>query len=113
MTLDSERKRAVEWAYEFLGRLADPRRSKRVPSEVRFEAYSIHRHFPQPLEMAGWDGRQLLGGATAPVPPACAECGGVPGNEDNTIVQGGEASGCPLCCDDASFAKEERRAGRR
>ena len=49
MTIDCERKRAVEMAYDFLGRLMDPSQTKRVPSEIRQEARRVLRHYPHSI----------------------------------------------------------------
>lgn len=51
MTLPNERYRAVENAREFLRDLVDPKKTPRVPKEVRKNAYWVLRHFPSDFDM--------------------------------------------------------------
>ncbi len=52
MTLPDERYRAVMWAKRFLIELATDRtKYPRVPKQVRQEAFSIMRHFPNDWDM--------------------------------------------------------------
>jgi hypothetical protein len=51
MTLPYERFRAVKSAREFLGDLIDPRKTPRVPKEVRKRALFVLRHYPLDHEM--------------------------------------------------------------
>ena len=46
MTLPIERSRSIRHAREFLLDLMDPKKTPKVPKEVRERAYSILRHFP-------------------------------------------------------------------
>ena len=46
MTLPDERYRAVIYAEKFLQELLDPKKTPRVPKEIRQRAYSILRHYP-------------------------------------------------------------------
>jgi hypothetical protein len=46
MTLPNERYRAINQAREFLRKLIDPSKTKRVPRVIREEAYWVLRHFP-------------------------------------------------------------------
>lgn len=49
MTLPFERKNSIKAAREFLLKLIDPSKSKRIPREIRREAGSILRHYPWDL----------------------------------------------------------------
>jgi hypothetical protein len=52
MTLPDERYRAVMWAERFLQELAhDTKKYPRISKQVRREAYSIGRHFPNTWDM--------------------------------------------------------------
>jgi hypothetical protein len=52
MTLPDERYRAVIWAGKFLQELAnDTKKYPRISKQVRREAYSIARHFPNSWDM--------------------------------------------------------------
>ena len=52
MTLPDERYRAVMWAKRFLTELAtDSKKYPRISKQVRQEAYSIMRHFPNDWDM--------------------------------------------------------------
>jgi len=55
MTLPFERKRAVTNTEQFLKGLLDPKKTPRVPSNVRREAASLLKHYPraQEMEMVG------------------------------------------------------------
>ena len=46
MTLPDERFRSVIAAKNFMNDLLDPKKTPRVPKEVRQRAYSILRHYP-------------------------------------------------------------------
>jgi hypothetical protein len=46
MTLPDERFRSVIAAKNFMADLLDPKKTPRVPKEVRQRAYSILRHYP-------------------------------------------------------------------
>ena len=52
MTLPDERYRAVLWAEEFLESLVDPKRTPRVPKEIREQARRILRHYPDEWHLA-------------------------------------------------------------
>jgi DNA-binding protein Fis len=51
MTLPDERYRAVKWAEEFLLKLSDPKQTPRIPKEIRQQAWSILRHYPNNRDM--------------------------------------------------------------
>jgi hypothetical protein len=51
MTLPDERYRAVKWAEEFLLKLSDPKQTPRIPKEIRQQAWSILRHYPNNWDM--------------------------------------------------------------
>jgi hypothetical protein len=51
MTLPDERTRAVRQAREFLISLLDPKKTPKVPKEIRKQAYSALRHFPSDLHI--------------------------------------------------------------
>ncbi len=52
MTLPDERYRAVMWAERFLRELAhDTKKYPRISKQVRQEAYSIMRHYPNAWDM--------------------------------------------------------------
>jgi hypothetical protein len=46
MTIPSERYRAIQKAREFLRDLLDPKKTPKVPKEIRRQAGSVLRHFP-------------------------------------------------------------------
>ena len=52
MTLPVERTRSVQYAADFLLRLAQPAFTKRVPKAVRDEARRILRHYPTAYDLA-------------------------------------------------------------
>ena len=60
MTIPIERIWAVEGAREFLGRLADPKETQRIPYKIRREARFLRKHFPHPkLDFANiWSGKE-------------------------------------------------------
>jgi hypothetical protein len=49
MTMPSERARAINYAREFLRDLLDPKKTPRVPREIRVRAYRVLRHYPWSL----------------------------------------------------------------
>lgn len=51
MSLPDEKYRAVQNAREFLRDLLDPKKTPRVPKEIRKNAYWVLRHFPADYEM--------------------------------------------------------------
>lgn len=51
MTLPDERYRAVKWAEQFLLELSDPKKTPRIPKELRQRAWSILRHYPGEYDM--------------------------------------------------------------
>lgn len=51
MTLPYERVQAIRLAGDFLSRLTDNYKIRRVPEEVRDEAQLILRHFPSPVDV--------------------------------------------------------------
>jgi hypothetical protein len=52
MTLPDERYRAVQAAAEFLWELGDPKKTPRVPADIRRRARGIMRHFPSRYDMS-------------------------------------------------------------
>ena len=46
MTLPDERYRAIIWSKNLCEELLDPKKTPRVPKEIRQQAYSVLRHFP-------------------------------------------------------------------
>ena len=51
MTLPDERYRAVIWARGLLHDLCDPTKTPRVPKNIRQQAYSALRHYPNDWDM--------------------------------------------------------------
>jgi len=51
MTLPDERYRAVKYAREFLRSLLDPKKTPKVPRDIRRQASAVLRHFPADFEM--------------------------------------------------------------
>lgn len=49
MTMPDERGRAVVHAYQFLLDLLDPKKTPKVPKEIRRRASSVLRHYPSSL----------------------------------------------------------------
>ena len=47
MTLPDERYRAIKWAEQLCQDLMDPKKTPRVPRDIRRRAYSVLRHFPE------------------------------------------------------------------
>ena len=46
MTLPDERYRAIKYTEKFLTDLLDPKKTPRVPKDIRQRAYSLLRHYP-------------------------------------------------------------------
>jgi hypothetical protein len=46
MTLPDERYRAIKYTEQFLTDLLDPKKTPRVPKDIRQRAYSCLRHYP-------------------------------------------------------------------
>ena len=57
MTMPSERKRAVNNTRQFLADLMDPKKTPRVPSAIREEAYHCLKHYPDEYYMEQWEER--------------------------------------------------------
>jgi hypothetical protein len=51
MTLPYERTNAVNWAREFLYDLLDPKKTPRIPKDIRRRAGSILKHYPTEYDM--------------------------------------------------------------
>lgn len=51
MTLPYERRSAVDRTRYFLYDLLDPKKTPRVPKQIREEAYRCLKHYPLPYEM--------------------------------------------------------------
>lgn len=47
MTLPDERYRSLKWTRDFLEDLLDPKKTPRVPRDIRKQAYSCLRHYPE------------------------------------------------------------------
>lgn len=52
MTLPDERYRAVKWAENFLLDLTDPKKTPRISKDIRRQAWSILRHYPNKYDMS-------------------------------------------------------------
>ena len=52
MTLPDERYRAVKWAEDFLLELTDPKKTPRISKDIRRQAWSILRHYPNKYDMS-------------------------------------------------------------
>ena len=63
MTLPYERKNAVIHTEQFLLDLCNPKKTPRVPSEIRRRARSCLRHYPlaHHMDMAGKDAPKIFG----------------------------------------------------
>jgi hypothetical protein len=51
MTLPNERLNSVNKARQFLKDLLDPKKTPKVPRDVRHRAYEVLKHFPAEYEM--------------------------------------------------------------
>lgn len=51
MTIPSERTRAVLYTQDFLMDLLDPKKTPRVPKEIRRRASALLRHYPSDYDM--------------------------------------------------------------
>ncbi len=51
MTLPYERTNAVNWTREFLYDLLDPKKTPRIPKEIRQRARSLLKHYPTEYDM--------------------------------------------------------------
>lgn len=51
MTLPDERSRSVRQAREFLRDLLDPKKTPRIPKEIRRRAYYALKHFPSDMDI--------------------------------------------------------------
>lgn len=51
MTLPNERSRAIHNTREFLRALLDPKKTPRLPTKLRKEAYYCLKHFPHDFEI--------------------------------------------------------------
>ena len=51
MTLPDERYRALLEAKKFLYELVDPKKTPRVPKNIRRQAYAVLRHFPWDMDL--------------------------------------------------------------
>jgi len=63
MTIPSERTRAVNYTYDFLRDLMDPKKTPRVPKDIRVRAGRLLRHYPGrwDMEMAVAEGSSRFG----------------------------------------------------
>ncbi len=51
MTVPIERTNAVVWTGQFLQDLLDPKKTPRVPKQIRQQALRLLRHYPSEFEM--------------------------------------------------------------
>ena len=51
MTMPNERRNAVNYTRQFLVDLMDPKKTPRVPKEIRKRAYSCLKHYPGAISM--------------------------------------------------------------
>lgn len=51
MTLPFERAGAIKWVKDFLMDLIDPKKTPRVPREIRRRAARLLRHYPSDFDM--------------------------------------------------------------
>jgi hypothetical protein len=51
MTIPIERSRSIRQTREFLRALLDPKKTPKIPSKIRQEAYWCLRHFPSDLDI--------------------------------------------------------------
>lgn len=51
MTMNYERRKAVNQTRDFLAELLDPKKTPRVPKEVRQQASRMLKHFPRNYDM--------------------------------------------------------------
>ena len=51
MTMPNERRNAVNYTRQFLVDLMDPKKTPRVPKEIREEAYRCLKHYPGEYHM--------------------------------------------------------------
>jgi hypothetical protein len=64
MTLPNERTRSVRQAREFLRDLLDPKKTPKIPREIRKRAYRALRHFPSDMDMRyAYDGAPSVFGS--------------------------------------------------
>ena len=63
MTIPIERTRAVNSTYDFLCDLLDPKKTPRVPKEVRQRAHQLLKHYPSrwDMEMVVQEGSSRFG----------------------------------------------------
>jgi hypothetical protein len=51
MTIPVERSRSIRQTREFLRALLDPKKTPKIPSKIRQEAYWCLRHFPSDMDI--------------------------------------------------------------
>jgi hypothetical protein len=63
--MPNERRRAVNKTRQFLVDLMDPKKTPRVPSEVRLQAYRCIKHYPGEyhMEVAAENVPEIFGGS--------------------------------------------------
>jgi hypothetical protein len=67
MTLPDERTRAVHNTREFLRELLDPKKTPRIPKEIRRRAYYLLKHYPSNFDMGyAFDGAPSVFGNPDP-----------------------------------------------
>ena len=68
MTIPSERTRAVLYTQDFLMDLLDPKKTPRVPKEIRRRASALLRHYPSDhdMEMVVAEGSSRFGDQNNP-----------------------------------------------
>jgi hypothetical protein len=52
MSLPDEKFRSIQYSREFMRDLLDPKKTPRVPKEIRKRAYSCLRHFPYEFDIS-------------------------------------------------------------
>ena len=77
MTMPNERFYAIRNTREFLVELMDPKKTPRVPKEIRLKAYYAIKHFPGEyhMEEARKLAPEIFGDWNAGLAISCAYCG--------------------------------------
>ena len=77
LTMPNERRQAVNRTKQFLVDLMDPKKTPRVPRNVREQAYRCLKHYPGDwdMEQAAEQAPQVFGEWDAGLAISCAYCG--------------------------------------
>ena len=77
MTMPNERRWAVNNTRQFLVDLMDPKKTPRVPKEIRKEAYRCLKHYPGDyyMDKAAVESPEVFGDWNAGLAISCAYCG--------------------------------------